>query len=195
GALEVEEVLGDAGGLEHGTVTGEVALEHGQAAVLGVGVRDGADHAVLAVGVELVPGVGGGERLGGAHPAGGGVEEGLGLLRGGAAADVPFGEPAGQVRGVDGVDAVVQQPGPVELAEDRGNASGAVDVLDVRGAVGGDLRQGRHGAGDAVDVVEAEVDLALDRDGEDVQDRVGRAAHRDVHRHGVVERRPGRDRA
>src|SRR5699024_3203810 len=134
----------------------------GEPTVLGVGVRHRADHAVLAVGVELVPGVGGREGLGGAHPSGRGVEQRLGLLGGGAAADVPFGEPAGQVRGVDGVDGVVQQPGTVQLAEDRGDAAGAVDVLDVGGAVGRDLRQGRHQAGDAVDVVEPEVDPALD---------------------------------
>src|SRR5699024_8949820 len=105
------------------------------------------------------------------------------------------GQPAGQVGRVDGVDGVVQQPGAVELAEDRGDAAGAVDVLHVRGAVGCHLRQRGHEAGDAVDVVEAEVDPALDRDGEDVQDGVRRAAHRDVHGHRVGERGLGGDRA
>ena len=40
-----------------------------------------------------------------------------------------------------------------------------------------------------------EVDLGLLRGGEQVQDRVGRAAHRDVERHRVLEGRAGRDRA
>ena len=42
----------DAGGLHDGTVDGDVAVEHGKAAVLGEGMLDVADDAVLTVGVE-----------------------------------------------------------------------------------------------------------------------------------------------
>jgi glutamate/tyrosine decarboxylase-like PLP-dependent enzyme len=43
----------DAGGLDDAAVLGDVAVEHGQAAVLGIGVRLVADAAVGAVEVEL----------------------------------------------------------------------------------------------------------------------------------------------
>ena len=57
----------------------------------------------------------------------------------------------------------------------------------------GHLGQARHPAGHRVDVVEAEVDLGLAGGGEQVQDRVRRAAHRDVQRHRVLERLAGGD--
>ena len=50
-----------------------------------------------------------------------------------------------------------------------------------------DLAQHRHAARQPVDVVHGEVDLALMRGGQDVQHGVGRAAHGDVERHGVLE--------
>src|SRR5699024_5921218 len=43
------------GGLDDRTVGGQVAEQHGQAAVLGVGVRDRADATLLPVGVQAVP--------------------------------------------------------------------------------------------------------------------------------------------
>jgi 7-keto-8-aminopelargonate synthetase-like enzyme len=50
----------------------------------------------------------------------------------------------------------------VELAEDRHDAAGAVDVFHVHVALGGrDLAQHRNLAGQPVDVVHGEVDLAL----------------------------------
>ena len=68
----------------------------------------------------------------------------------------------------------MEQAGAVELAEEGGDAAGAVDVLDVVGrGVGGDLAQAGYAARDRVDVVEREVDAGLVGDGEDVQDGVG----------------------
>jgi hypothetical protein len=52
----------------------------------------------------------------------------------------------------------------------------------------GDLAQHRNLAGQPVDVVHGEIDLALVGDGEQVQHRVGRPAHGDIQRHGVLER-------
>ena len=45
----------DAGRLHDAAVEREVALEHGEAAVLGEGVLGVADDALLAVEIELVP--------------------------------------------------------------------------------------------------------------------------------------------
>ena len=187
-ADEVEEGLVDAGGLDDRAVGGDVAVEDGQAAVLRVGVLDGADAAGLRVGVEGLEEVGGREGLGGAHAAGGGEEAVLGLVGGGPATHVPRAQPVLQVVGVDGVDIAVEQACAVELAEQGGDAAGAVYVLDVVGrGVGGDLAQAGHAARDGVDVVEREVDAGLVGDGEDVQDGVGGAAHGHVQAHGVLE--------
>ena len=56
-----------------------------------------------------------------------------GLVGGGSAAHVPRAQPVGEAVGVDGVDVAVEQAGSVELAEEGGDAAGAVDVLDVVG--------------------------------------------------------------
>ena len=87
-----------------------------------------------------------------------------------------------------GRQVAVDQPGIVELAEDGHDAAGAVDVFHVHVRLGRrDLAQHRHLARQRVDVVLIEVDLALMGGGQDVQHGVGRAAHGDVERHGVLE--------
>ena len=97
---------------------------------------------------------------------------------------------------MDGVHVAVEQACAVELAEQGGDAAGAVDVLDVVGrGVGGHLAQAGNAARDRVDVVECEVDTGLGGDGEDVQDGVGGAAHGHVQAHGVLERGLGGDGA
>ena len=83
---------------------------------------------------------------------------------------------------------VVQQPGPAQLAEDRRDAAGPVHVLHVVVGVRRHLGQARHPPGDGVDGGQVEVDLALLGGGQDVQHRVGGAAHGDVERHRVLER-------
>ena len=90
----------------------------------------------------------------------------------------------------------VDQPRAVEFAEDAHDAAGAVHVLDMHvGDRGRDLAQHRHAARKPVDVGHGEVDLALMRGGEQMQHGVGRAAHRDVERHRVLERLEVGDRA
>ena len=74
-SLEPPHVLGYPGGLDHRAVRGEVAAQHGEPAVGGVGVFDVADAAAGGVRVERRPAVLGRERLGGAHAAGRGVEQ------------------------------------------------------------------------------------------------------------------------
>src|SRR5581483_5228650 len=53
-ASELEDALVDAGGLDDAAALGDVAVEHGEAAVLAVGVGAVADAAVGAVQVQLV---------------------------------------------------------------------------------------------------------------------------------------------
>jgi hypothetical protein len=52
---------------------------------------------------------------------------------------------------------------------------------------GRDLAQAGHAAREPVDIGHGEVDAAFLRGGQQVQDRVGRSAHRDVHAHGVLK--------
>ena len=54
-AGELQDALVDAGRLHDAAVEREVAVEHGEAAILGEGVLGAADDALLAVEVELVP--------------------------------------------------------------------------------------------------------------------------------------------
>jgi hypothetical protein len=81
----------------------------------------------------------------------------------------------------------VDQAGAVELAEDGHDAAGAVHVLHVVLRSPAPPCQAGHAARDAVDVGHGEVDAGLLRRGQQVQHRVGRAAHGDVERHGVLE--------
>ncbi len=96
-------------------------------------------------------------------------------------------------RGVDGRDVAAQQAGPVQFAEQGGDAAGPVDVLDQIVAVRGDLAQARDRPGHGVDVGQAEVEFGLVGRGQQMEHGVGRAAHGDVQAHRVLERRPGGD--
>ena len=94
----------------------------------------------------------------------------------------------------------IEQARAVEFAQNSHHPAGAMNVLDMHIRHGrGDLAQTRHAARQPVDVGHGEVDLALVRGGEQVQDGVGRAAHGDVERHRVLERLergdPARQRA
>ncbi len=108
---------------------------------------------------------------------------------------VPGAEEFPQRVAVHGADGGVEQAGPVQLAEDGRDAPGPVHVLHVVAAARGDLAQAGHPARQLVDLLEAEVHAALVRRGEQVQDRVGRSAHRHVQRHRVLERVPAGDGA
>ena len=98
-----------------------------------------------------------------------------------------------------GPHAAVEQPGPVELAQDRRDAAGPVHVLHVIVAARGHLAQAGDPARQLVDVLEPEAHACLVSRGEQVQDRIGRAAHGHIERHRVLERvaagdRPGQHR-
>ena len=96
--------------------------------------------------------------------------------------------------GMDHLDVAVEQAGAVEFAQDAEDAAGAMDVLDVDvGDRRRDLAHHRRPARQPVDVGHGEVDLPLVRGGEQMQHGIGRAAHGDVERHGVLERLKVRD--
>ena len=86
-------------------------------------------------------------------------------------------------------DVAIEEAGAVELAQNAHHPAGAMNVLDMHVRHGRrDLAQTRHAARQPVDIGHGEVDLALVRRGQQVQDGVGRTAHGDVERHGVLER-------
>ena len=96
---------------------------------------------------------------------------------------------------VDAHHRSVQQAPAVQLPEDAVDPAGAVHVLHVVGRAGRHLAQAGDPARQPVDVRHGEVDPRLPGDGQQVQDRVGGAAHGDVQRHGVQEGRLRGDRA
>ena len=90
----------------------------------------------------------------------------------------------------------MQQPGPIKLAQDRDDAAGAMHVLEMHVGTGGrDLAQHGHAPRQPVDVGHGEGHLRLVGGGEHMQHGVGRAAHRDVERHRVLEGFERRDGA
>ena len=69
-------------------------------------------------------------------------------------------------------------------------------VLHVDVGNGGrDFAEDRDATRQTIDVRHGEVDFALVRGGEEVQHRVGRAAHGDIERHRILECREIRDGA
>ena len=67
---------------------------------------------------------------------------------------------------MDRPHAVVEESRAIEFAEDGGNPTGPVHVLDEIFPVRRDLRQARGRPGNPVDVVEGEVEVGLVRRGE-----------------------------
>ena len=81
----------------------------------------------------------------------------------------------------------VEQSAAGEFAQDREDAARTVDILDMVMRVGGDLAQYGHPARKAVDILHREIHPGLVGHGQQVQHRIGRAAHGDVERHGILE--------
>ena len=83
--------------------------------------------------------------------------------------------------------------GAVELAEDAGDAAGAMHVGNLPLAGRRGLADARHGVGDTLDVIQCEVHVGGLRHGEDMQHGVGGTAHGHIHGHGVLESLLGGD--
>ena len=156
---------------------------------------DVADAALGRVGVQRLPALGLRERGRRAPAAGRGVEE-LDRPRRRVPPRMSHSSShSSSVRACTVWTSSCSRPAAVQLAEDRGDAAGAVDVLHQVGrrsarpcrctARGARARRCRH----------REVELGLLGGGEQVQHGVRRAAHRDVERHRVLERLARRDRA
>ena len=77
--------------------------------------------------------------------------------------------------------------------EQRRQAAGVVEILHQEGAGGAEIGGDRHVAGDAVEVVEQELDAGAAGHGDQVDDGVGRAAERHVDDERVLERGAGKD--
>ncbi len=150
---------------------------------------DVADAAVLGIQIEGVAQRCRCENDGGGHASGGGLAEVLGLRQCLTAADVPVVQDDSRIVAWTDRGRRDRAARAVELAQDREDAAGAVHVLDeVVLGVGSHLADARHMAAEVVDVVLGESGVGLLGGGQQVQDRVGRAAHGDVERHGVLER-------
>ncbi|CAM2160612.1 hypothetical protein PT2222_80196 [Paraburkholderia tropica] len=186
-AFEHEDAVVHARRLHHAAVERDVAGQHGEAAFLRERVLVRADAAFGAVGVEARPARVLAERdLRGHARRTRHVERLHGCVVG--AHDVPLVERVLERRRMHGRHVGVQLAGAVEFAEDRHDAARAMHVFDVvLVRVRRNLAELRHDAREAVDVAHRELDARFLRDRQQVQDRVGRAAHGDVERHGVLE--------
>ena len=148
----------------------------------------GTDYTVFTVQIQIVPSCLLAEGNLGRHAAGRRLKE---LVHGAIVrlADVPALDGLAEGGGMDRRQIAVEQPCPIEFAQNGHDATRAVHVFHVHVALGRrDLAQHGHLARQRVDIVHGEVDAALMGGGEDVQHGVGRPAHGDVQRHGVFER-------
>src|SRR5690606_16715376 len=130
GAFEDVDRLIHTGSLHHAAIHGDVAVKHGQAAFLGIGMLDAADAAFGAIQVQ-------------ARPAGALAEGGLGRDTGRAGleelvhrgviglGDVPLGDGLGHGPAVHGGHVGVQQAATGQLAENGEDSTGAVHVFHV----------------------------------------------------------------
>ena len=90
----------------------------------------------------------------------------------------------------------IQQAGLGQLVQDTQYAARPVHILHVvLLRIGRNLAQAGNLTGEAVNVFHVKIGAGLGRNGQKVQHRVGGAAHGNVQRHGVEERRAGGDGA
>ena len=88
----------------------------------------------------------------------------------------------------------IEQIGAVEFAENGHHAAGAVNVLHMHvGHRRRHLAKHRHAARQPVDILHREGDPAFVGGTQQMQHGVGRSAHGDIERHGVLERLEVRD--
>ena len=93
------------------------------------------------------------------------------------------------------MNVLVQQPGTVQLTQQRGDTARTVHMLNViLRRVRCNLRQTGHMARNTVDIVQREVSAGLMRNSQGVQHGIGRTAHSHIQRHSVLEGFLGGDR-
>ena len=146
-----------------------------------------ADAAIGAVNIQARPT----RRLAKRHLRRHATRSGLvkGLHGGGRVAhDVPHIERVFHGRGVNGWHIGMQFSGAVKFAQNAHNAARAVHIFDmVFVGIGRNFAQLRHDARQAVNIRHAEIDSGFLRNRQQMQNRVGRTAHRNIERHGVFK--------
>ena len=194
-AAEFPHALGYCSRLDDTAVLGQVTAQHGQPAVARKRMLHVAQAAGLAIDVQLGVTTRLRESLGRAYAARRRpVELCYGRIPG--AQHVPLVDGFAEARSVHGVRVAMNQACPVEFAENPHDAAGAVDVLDVHVQ-----RRRRHfaevgrTARDSVDVFDRETGLCLLGSGQQMQDRIGRTAHRHIEPNRVLESFETGDRA
>ena len=146
-----------------------------------------ADHAAFAVSIRLPPAILTESRLRW-HAARGGTVE-FAHRRAVALGNIPARKGIAQRFGMNGRQMGVEQSCAVQLSQQRHNPAGAVNVFHVHVRLGRcDLGQHWHLARQCVDVGHGEIHFRLMRGGQQMEDGICRSAHRDVERHGILER-------
>src|SRR5690606_37747602 len=97
------------------------------------------------------------------------------------------GEVLGDGLAGDGEAVAVDEAGVEQRLHHHRDTADAVDVVHDVPAEGLEVAQVRDAVGDAAEVVQGELDLGLVGDGEQVEDRVGRATERHDHGDGVLQ--------
>ena len=184
---EFQDAFIHAGGLHDAAVRCDVAVQHRQPAVPAVGMRLVANAAAAAVGIQFRIKHGLRKGDGGDHPAGRRAEEFFHRFVTGQSY-IPLRERIAQGRAVYRFGIGVQQAGAIQFAQDRRDAAGAMHVFHVVFGVGRDLAQGRHMARQSIHVPHREIHFRFMRDRQQMQHGIGRAAHRNIQRHRILER-------
>ena len=191
---ELQDRFIDAGRLHDAAVDRQIALEDGEAPILGEGMLRIADNALFAVEIKLFPARALAEGNLCRNAAGSGAEEFQSRLVVGNG-NIPLRQRLAQRRSVDGWQVGVQQSRAVQLAEDCHDATGAMHVFHMNVGLGRrHLGKAGNAPRQAVDVIHGEIDFAFMGRSEDMQHCIGRAAHGDIERHGVLERTLAGDR-
>ena len=185
----------DARRLHNAALLGNVAEENGQPAVLAEGVLQIADHAAGAIHVQLIITGALAEGLGSAHAARSGAIE-LGNRGCWRAFHIQLVDGFADRRRMNGVRGAMQQSGAIQLGKYGEDSAGAMHIFQMHAGRGrGHLAKIGNAAREAVDVGHRKGRLALLRHRQQMQNRVRRAAHRDVQRHGILEGLKARNRA
>jgi len=146
-ASELQDAVIDARCLHHAAIKREIAVENGQPAILREGVIGFANDPAFTVEIEALPLPVLAEGRLCRHTAGRGEEESFRRIARRIALDVPFVERVAQRCRMDRRQSRMQQPAPVELAEDRHDAARAVYIFHMHVRLGGcDLAKHGHTA-------------------------------------------------
>ena len=176
----------DAGGLDDASALSEVAIEHRQPPVSAVSGTDGSNAPTHAISVQLRVAAALGERDLRSNTRRGGAKERMhsGIH---CTHHIPAFEGVSQGGRVHCRHRCMEQLCTIELTQNSHHAARAMHVLQVQCAGGSDLAERGHPSGESVDVLHREIDAAFLSGGQQMQDRIGRASHGDIHRNGIGE--------